>query len=102
MKSETRAKLAQSTTVTTPSTVSIDPSFWISQTSGPGSAEPLASTRMRCGRISHSAVSASDSSPTLVQHRQPLVTSRTEMRSSAATAESTAASPYSFLSHAHV
>eukprot|EP00964_Phaeocystis_antarctica_P008024 scaffold4312_cov30-Phaeocystis_antarctica.AAC.2 len=57
---------------------------------------------MRSGFISHSAMRASDSSPTLVQQRQPLVTSLTEMRASAATAESTAASPYSFFSHAQL
>ena len=39
---------------------------------------------------------------TLVQHRQPLTISLTEMRASWATVRSTPASPYSFLSHAHL
>ena len=62
-----RMKLAQSTTVTTPSTRTMSDTFSISHTSGPGIAEPLASTRIRCGPRSCSARKASARSPTLVQ-----------------------------------
>mmetsp|Transcript_38697 Transcript_38697/g.121494 ORF Transcript_38697/g.121494 Transcript_38697/m.121494 type:complete len:446 (+) Transcript_38697:165-1502(+) len=97
-----RAKLAQSTTVTTPSTRTMSHTFSISHTRGPGIADPLASTRMRWGLSSCKARRASASSPTLVQHKQPLTISRTSTRESCATTRSTPASPYSFLSHAQL